>query len=49
MTNSAPDSALINYLKKCSRKSCMLPFQNNLTHFEICPTFDLTEIGQNVG
>ena len=27
----------------------MLPFRNDLKHFQICPTFDLAEIGQNVG
>ena len=27
----------------------MLPFPNDLKHFQICPTFDLAEIGQNVG
>ena len=27
----------------------MLPFPNDLKHFEICSTFDLAEIGQNVG
>ena len=40
---------LINDLKKSSEKSCMLPFLNDLRCFEICPTFDLAEIGQNVG
>ena len=27
----------------------MLPFPNDLKHFEICPTFDLAEIGQQCG
>ena len=31
--------------KKCSGKRCMLPFPNDLKHFQICPTFDLAEIG----
>ena len=44
-----PVCALINDLKKSFEKSCMLPFPNDLRHFEICPTFDLAEIGQNVG
>ena len=44
-----PVHALINDLKKSSEKSCMLPFPNDLGHFEICPTYDLAEIGQNVG
>ena len=44
-----PVHALINDLKKSSEKSYMLPFPNDLRHFEICPTFDLAEIGQNVG
>ena len=27
----------------------MLPFRNDLKHFQMCPTFDLAEKGQNVG
>ena len=49
LTNSAPDHPLINDLKIFQKKSCMLPFPNNLTHFEICLAFGLAEIGQNVG
>ena len=44
-----PVHALINDQKKSSGKSCMLPFPNDLKHFQICPIFDLAEIGQNVG
>ena len=36
-----PVRALINDPKNCSKKRCMLPFPNDLKHFEICPTFDL--------
>ena len=44
-----PVCALINDPKKLFQKKCMLPFPNDLKHFQICPTFDLAEIGQNVG
>ena len=44
-----PVRALINDPKKLFQKRCMLPFPNDLKHFQICPTFDLAEIGQNVG
>ena len=44
-----PVCALINDPKKLFQKRCMLPFPNYLKHFQICPTFDPAEIGQNVG
>ena len=44
-----PVRVLINDPKNCSKKKCMLPFPNDLKHFQMCPTFDLAEIGQNVG
>ena len=36
-----PVHALINDPKKLFQKKCMLPFPNDLKHFQICPTFDL--------
>ena len=44
-----PVRALINDPKKLFQKKSMLPFPNDLKHFQICPTFDPAEIGQNVG
>ena len=44
-----PVRVLINDPKKFFQKKCMLPFPNDLKHFQMCPTFDLAEIGQNVG
>ena len=45
-----PVHVLINDPKKnVLEKVVCYPFPNDLKHFQICPTFDLAEIGQNVG